>query len=178
MLAFICWCILFIIIFALLCSLMPWWLVLLIFAILFIIEFLPEYYRTRQIDRENKAYSERRRKQELSNKKKSRNKVNTAKKVKTNNAEIGAGTVLAGAALAHQMRKHHKHDDTKNTIRNIREDDFDDVYDDFDDVYDDFYDYNDIQDYDDIDYENYIAEQIEEQAAYDDYIASIDMADD
>ena len=42
---------------------------------------------------------------------------------------------------------------------------------------DDFKDY-DYQDIDDIDYDNYIADQIEEQAAYDDYIASMDMSDD
>jgi hypothetical protein len=49
--------------------------------------------------------------------------------------------------------------------------------DEFDDLYDhDFYDDLDRQDYEDDDYERAAYE--EEQAAYDDFIASMDMADD
>ena len=55
-------------------------------------------------------------------------------------------------------------------------DDAKDIFD--EDKWDDeLYDY-DYQDNDDIDYNNYIAEQIEVQAANDDYLASMDMADD
>ena len=90
------------------------------------------------------------------------------RKSKTNNANVSAGTLLAGAALAHQLRKHHEHKD-------IDDEDFDDLYD--DDIDDFLDDYNDYKDYDDIDLDNYIDEQIEEQAAYEDYIASLDRDD-
>ena len=86
------------------------------------------------------------------------------RKSKTNNANVSASTLLAGAALAHQLRKHHEHKD-------IDDEDFDDLYD--DDIDDD----DDFKDYDDIDYDNYINEQIEEQTAYEDYIASLDRDD-
>ena len=91
------------------------------------------------------------------------------RKSKTNNANTGAGTILAGAALAHQLRKHHEHDD-----EDIDDEKFDDLYDD-DDI-DDFLD--DYNDHDDFDYDNYIEEQIEEQAAYEDYIASLNTSND
>ena len=90
------------------------------------------------------------------------------RKSKTNNANVSAGTLLAGAALAHQLRKHHEHKD-------IDDEDFDDLYD--DDIDDFLDDYNDYKDYDDIDLDNYIDEQIEEQAAYEDCIASLDRDD-
>ena len=92
------------------------------------------------------------------------------RKSKTNNANTGAGTILAGAALAHQLRKHHEHDD-----EDIDDEKFDDLYD--DDIDDFLDDYNDYKDYDDTDYDNYIDEQIEEQATYEDYIASLDRDD-
>ena len=90
------------------------------------------------------------------------------RKSKTNNANVSASTLLAGAALAHQLRKHHEHKD-------IDDEDFDDLYD--DDIDDFLDDYNDYRDYDDIDLDNYIDEQIEEQAAYEDCIASLDRDD-
>ena len=90
------------------------------------------------------------------------------RKSKTNNANVSASTLLAGAALAHQLRKHHEHKD-------IDDEDFDDLYD--DDIDDFLDDYNDYKDYDDIDLDNYIDEQIEEQAAYEDCIASLDRDD-
>lgn len=71
---------------------------------------------------------------------------------------------------AHQLRKHHKHDD-----EDIDDEKFDDLYDDDDDI-DDFLD--DYNDHDDFDYDNYIEEQIEEQAAYEDYIASLNTSND
>ena len=84
------------------------------------------------------------------------------------NAKIDTAAVLAGAALAHQMMKHHKHDDAKDTDDHG----FDALDDELDDLYDhDFYDDLDTQDYERAAYE-------EEQAAYDDFIASMDMADD
>ena len=92
------------------------------------------------------------------------------RKIKTNNANVSAGTLLAGAALAHQLRKHHEHED-----KDIDDEGFDDLYD--DDIDDFLDDYNDYKDYDDIDLDNYIDEQIEEQAAYEDYIASLDRDD-
>lgn len=96
--------------------------------------------------------------------KQSRFSTTSKPKAKKSNVIGNTATVLAGAALAHQLRKHHKNDDAE------------DIFD--EDKWDDeLYDY-DYQDYDDIDYDNYIAEQIEEQVAYDDYIASLDMADD
>ena len=90
------------------------------------------------------------------------------RKSKTNNANVSASTLLAGAALAHQLREHHEHKD-------IDDEDFDDLYD--DDIDDFLDDYNDYKDYDDIDLDNYIDEQIEEQAAYEDYIATLDRDD-
>jgi hypothetical protein len=89
------------------------------------------------------------------------------------NANIGAGTLLAGAALAHQMRKQHKHNDA-NDITNDRLYTWDDGMDElYDDELDDIYDYDDNADYD---FERAAYE--EEQAAYDDFIASMDMTDD
>ena len=92
------------------------------------------------------------------------------RKNKINNSKVSAGTLLAGAALAHQLRKHHEHED-----KDIDDEGFDDLYD--DDIDDFLDDYNDYKDYDDIDLDNYIDEQIEEQAAYEDYIASLDRDD-
>ena len=90
------------------------------------------------------------------------------------NIKIGTATLLAGAALAHQVRKHHKHDDA----RGITSDRLDTWDDEFDDGFDDaIYDYNDAQYCDDNDYE-YQQAAYEEQVAYDDFIASMDMADD
>ena len=90
----------------------------------------------------------------------------TAGETKANNISIGAGAVLAGAALAHQYKKHHKHEDTEI---------IDDGLDKWDDGNYHDYDYDD-PDYDD--YDDYIAERLEERDAYDDFIASLDMADD
>ena len=92
------------------------------------------------------------------------------RKNKINNSKVSAGTLLAGAALAHQLRKRHEHED-----KDIDDEGFDDLYD--DDIDDFLDDYNDYKDYDDIDLDNYIDEQIEEQAAYEDYIASLDRDD-
>ena len=95
-------------------------------------------------------------------------------RVKTN-AKIDTAAVLTGAALAHQMMKHHKHDDAKDTDDHG----FDALDDELDDLYDhDFYDDLDTQDYEDTDYDYERAAYEEEQAAYDDFIASMDMADD
>ena len=73
---------------------------------------------------------------------------------------------MAGAALAHQYKRHHKHEDTEK---------IDDDLDKWDDGNYHDYDYDD-PDYDD--YDDYIAERLEERDAYDDFIASLDMADD
>ena len=92
----------------------------------------------------------------------------TAGETKAKNISIGAGAVLAGAALAHQYKRHHKHEDTEK---------IDDDLDKWDDGY--YHDYDDDidDDYDD-DYDDYIAARLEERDAYDDFIASLDMADD
>ena len=146
MLACLCWGILFVFVIVIMCCLMPWWLVLLVVVGGVLCAFFE--------NGKNKTVHNKKRK----------TKKNKQKKVgKTNKSNNDAGALLAGAALAHQIRKHHKHDETKDSFREIWDDDFKD------------YDYQDI---DDIDYDNYIADQIEEQAAYDDYIASMDMADD
>lgn len=98
-------------------------------------------------------------------------KVNVTSKPKneTVNVKVGTATALGGAVLAHQMWKHHKHNDTKD-ISDDRLDDWDDGVDElYDDEIDDVYDYDDNTDYERADYE--------EQAAYDDFIASMDMDD-
>ena len=69
------------------------------------------------------------------------------RKGKTNNANVSAGTFLAGAALAHQLRKNHEHED-----KDIDDDGFDDLYD--DDIDDFLDDYDDYKDYDGTDYDN------------------------
>lgn len=95
-------------------------------------------------------------------------------KTKKSNVVGDTAAVLAGAALAHKMMKHHKHDEDKD----IDDDGFDALDDEFDDLNDDdFYDDLDRQDYEDVDYEYERAVYEEEQAAYDDYIASMDMDD-
>ena len=94
------------------------------------------------------------------------------------NVNIGTGTVIAGALLAHQLSKHHKHDDINDIDDNrsdVWDDDFDDLY---DDDFNDYNDYDDTQYYEDSDYDYQRAAYEEEQAAYDDFIASLDMADD
>jgi len=102
--------------------------------------------------------------------------ITTSKtKADRTNAKLDTAAVLAGAALVHQIRKHHKHDDAND----IDDDRFDSLDDEFDDLYDhDFYDDLDTQDYEDSNYEYERAAYEEEQAAYDDFIASLDMADD
>ena len=105
------------------------------------------------------------------------NRFSTTSKPKAKKSNVigETATVLAGAALAHQMIKHHKHDDAND----IDDDRFDSLDDEFDDLYDhDFYDDLDTQDYEDSNYEYERAAYEEEQAAYDDFIASLDMADD
>ncbi len=88
---------------------------------------------------------------------------------------MGATTALAGAALVHQMRKHHRHDDFSD-IDDKKSGTWDDEFDDLNDS--DFYDDLDIQAYEDSDYEYERAAYEEEQAAYEDFIASVDLADD
>ena len=91
---------------------------------------------------------------------------NTESIIKKNKANSisDTATAVAGAALVHKMINH-KHDDIKGDVDDNR-----DTYDsDVEDLYD-----NGIDDYD---YENIRASYEEEQAAYDDYIASLDMDD-
>lgn len=108
------------------------------------------------------------------NVRKGHNATNRKTKADKTNAKLDTAAVLAGAALVHQMRKHHKHDDAND----IDDDRFDPLDDEFDDLYDhDLYDDLDTQDYED-NYEYERAAYEEEQAAYDDFIASLDMADD
>ena len=58
-------------------------------------------------------------------------------KTKKSNVVGDTAAVLAGAALAHKMMKHHKHDEDKDK----GDDGFDALYDEFDDLNDDdFYD--------------------------------------
>ena len=95
-------------------------------------------------------------------------------KTKKSNVVGDTAAVLAGAALAHKMMKHHKHDEDKD----IDDDGFDALDDEYDDFYDyDFYDDLDTQDYEGSNYEYERAAYEEEQAAYDDFIASMDMDD-
>ena len=93
-------------------------------------------------------------------------------KTKKSNVVGDTAAVLAGAALAHKMMKHHKHNDTKDITDdrlNVWDDGMGELY---DDELDDIYDLEDNTDYD---YERAAYE--EEQAAYDDFIASLDMDD-
>ena len=134
------------------CSIMPWWLVLLMFSVIFIYDFflVPDSVLY--------VFDTKRHKP-----KKKLKKVKS--KGKANDVKVGAKTLLAGAALAHQMRKHHEHDDAK--------DNTDEGLDVWDDDLDGIYDYDEYDDYDDYDAE--MAAYEEEQAAYDDFIASMDM---
>lgn len=131
-----------VIVFAFMCCIMPWWLVLLIFCSTFIYTFFFSF---------NSVFKVRDTKQHKPNK-----KVKKAKNQnKADDVNIGAGTLLAGAALAHQMRKQHKHNDTKDITDerlNVIDDELDNIYD-YDAIAD--------NDYEMRDYE-------EEQAAYDD----------
>ena len=127
------------------CCIMPWWLVLLIFGGAFIYNFfLSDVSLFRITKNPSKPMKNLERvKKEIEQQKKTEPKKNKQKtQDNTKNVKIGAATVLGGAALAHQMRKHNKHNDAAQ-----------------------YYDY-----------EREVYE--EEQAAYDDYIASLDMADD
>ena len=95
-------------------------------------------------------------------------------KTKKSNVVGNTAAILAGAALAHKMMKHHKHDEDKD----IDDDGFDALDDEFNDLNDDyFYDDLDTQDYEGSNYEYERAAYDEEQAAYDDFIASMDMDD-
>ena len=159
MLACLLWGIFLVIIIAIMCCLMPWWLVLLIVGGGFIYSFLLSPDSLFKID--TKQYKPKKKRKKTKN------------QGKANDANIGAGTLLAGAALAHQMRKHHKHDDSNDiTDKSVYawDDGMDELY---DEELDDIYDLEDNADYD-----NEIAAYEEEQAAYDDFIASMDMAED
>lgn len=156
MLAFLFWGIFLAIVIAILCCIMPWWLVPLIIVGGFIGSFFTgsgSVFNTTNTKRHQKKL------------KKAKNQG------KANEVNIGAGTLLAGAALAHRMWKHHKHNDTKDITDDklyAWDDGMDELY---DGELDDIYDYDDNIDYD--------AERAayEEQAAYDDFIASMDMDD-
>ncbi len=100
---------------------------------------------------------------------KKQKKPNNVAKKKANRHHATA--ILSGAALAHHV-VHHRHADTKDLAE------YDDPYGlSMDNYYDidnepDLYD-----DYDDGDDDRYLAAREEEQAAYDDFIASMDMKD-
>ena len=99
----------------------------------------------------------------------------TTGKTKTKKSNVVGDTaaVLAGAALAHKMMKHHNHNDTR-----VDTDDYQDTYDADLDELDDLYDMGiDDVTYDNSDYDSYREAYEEEQAAYDDFIASMDMDD-
>lgn len=107
------------------------------------------------------------------NKQNSHNSTTSKPKAKKSNVIGNTATVLAGAALAHQLL-HHKHDDTRDIADDFR-DPYDADLDDMEDLFD--LDIENVS-YDDSDYDSYRAAYEEEQAAYDDFIASMDMADD
>lgn len=97
---------------------------------------------------------------------------------KKNTTVIGdTATVLAGAALAQQVIKHHKnshHKDVYDNYLDVTDDEIDELYNtDLSETsygYDDVYFYNH-SDYDSSSYDN---SAYEEQAAYDDFLASLD----
>lgn len=80
---------------------------------------------------------------------------------KEKNVVVGPATALAGAALIHQLRKQNHHDNDVDTPS----DDIADLYDDMDDLY--MMDQDEEMDY-------YNGVQSDDDAAYDDYMASLD----
>ena len=149
-----------VIIIVFMCSLMPWWIVLLLFGVAFIYNFFLCDDSIFKIQPFKPMKNKKRVKKKIEQQKKTKNQKKTNKpvrkqdgrnltgKAKTKKSSVvsDTATVLAGAALAHQLRKHHKHDDIS-------------------DIEDSYYDYE-------------RAAYEEEQAAYDDFIASNDMDND
>ena len=93
------------------------------------------------------------------------------------NAKIGLATALASTALVHKINKHHAHEESK-----VFGDDRIDAYDDdlnefYDDDLNEFYD-DELNESYDADYEYQRAAYEEEQAAYDDFIYSLDEGND
>ena len=85
------------------------------------------------------------------------------------NAKIGLATALASAALVHKINKHHAHEESK-----VLGDDRIEAY---DDDQNEFYD-DELNESYDADYEYQRAAYEEEQAAYDDFIYSLDEGND
>lgn len=125
------------------------------------------------VEQQNKAKMQKKKNKPV----KKHNGRNITSKANTKKSSVVSDTaaVLAGAALAHQLRKHHKHDDFSD-IDDSRSDTWDDEFDDLNG--DDFYDALDYQNYEDSDDEYERAAYEEERAAYDDFIASMDMDND
>ena len=150
---------------AMLCVVMPWWLVLLMIVGIFVYTFCFSKHAIFRFKSEppNPMKNLERVKKEIEERK--RMEAERGKQ----NAIGDTAAMLAGAALAHGMM-HHKHKDISDIA-----DDYRDIYDaDIDDLYD--LGIEDIR-YDDTGYDSYVADYDEEQAAYDDFIASLDMDD-
>ena len=154
MIACLCWAILLVIVIVFMCSLMPWWIVSLIFGGAFIYNFflcddsifkiqIPPFRSRKNLKRVKKKIEQQ---EKTKNQKKKNKQVkkqdgrNITSKAKTKKSSVVSDTaaVLAGAALAHQLRKHHKHDDISDMDDKWSDawaDEFDDLSD--DDFYDD-----------------------------------------
>lgn len=136
-------------------------------------------------------YERRLKKEELErNKKKKGKQRNVSQTRKENdaglsrqsqNVNMGAATVLAGAALYHQYKKHHRQDDTSVTPDDRYEllddefDELDDYHDDINDMYDPYIDdVSNNNDFSSISYNDY-SSYSDDIAAYDDFMSSSDM---
>lgn len=98
------------------------------------------------VEQQNKAKSQKKKNKPV--KKHDGRNITSKANMKKSNVISDTAAVLAGAALAHQLRKHHKHDDFSD-IDDSRSDTWDDEFDELND--DDFYDDLDTQDYEDYD---------------------------
>ena len=186
MIACLCWIILLVIVIVFMCSLMPWWIVSLIFGGAFIYNFflcddsifkiqIPPFRSRKNLKRVKKKIEQQ---EKTKNQKKTNKPVrkqdgrNITSKAKTKKSSVVGDTaaVLAGAALAHQAIKHHHHDNTRDLTS-----EHDDFYDaDLDDWYD--LDAEEAIDYDD-DVQYYDNTSYEDIGYYDDVEANDDYQD-
>lgn len=143
----ILWCLVCLLIIALVACIAPWWFIALIIgsAILYMV------FDGGSLFKSHKSHKAKKSKHHHKN-------VNDKTKVNKSNVVGDTAAVLAGAALYHNIKKHHKHDEAK-ANENVEELDL------WDAEHEDLYD---------LGIEDSMYDNDDDLAAYDDYIASLD----
>lgn len=143
----ILWCLLCLLVIALVACITPWWFI----PLIVVSTLLYMAFDGGSLFKSHKSHKAKKRKHHHNN-------DNDKTKVNKSNVVGDTAAVLAGAALYHNIKKHHKHDETKANA-NVEELDL------WDAEHEDLYDMG---------IEESMYDNDDDLAAYDDYIASLD----